>query len=461
MAPSVVVDFNTILNPSAARIGVNANYWEDAPARRAPGSRPAVSGYKRLRAKFIRWPGGHKADGVTWFLDADGNPVTTPTPRLCRFGDGEWPATDPGYWTPVNDRSGSFSREVYGLQEFLDDCATVDAEPVIVVALDTIHNPPRGSTGWTLSKAQAIANAVEMVRWCNVTHDYGVKYWELGNESWSDSTGYTAGYINDPAAYGRDFAEMAAAMKAIDPTIMVGLNGNTQAWFASALAGAGPGVVDFLSAHRYPLYGLTYAQYQATALNSVSEANRATNALATITEPDRSWIKVLMTETGYTTQPNTMGAAVIIAHILGAQLATANILATLVWNTRYAPYGSSHDALDNLNGLTVAGQGQALAGLLAPGAMVAASSTVRDVFAFASRAAGRAAVLLINRADVAQTVTVGIGATAGCCWQLAGKGSTDPDPTLTRSPVTLTGGSTPPLTLPAASVTVLELGGLT
>lgn len=459
----IVVDHTSVINTESARVGVNADYWTDAQSRRSFAARDQWLGYVDLGAKFVRWPGGHKADGVTWFLDENGATVTTPTPRLCRFGSGEWPATDATYWAPPNTRvGGSFSRSVYQLQDFLDDCVKAKAEPVIVVALDTIVNPPTGTGAWTITKAQAIANAVEMVRWCNITHSYGVKYWELGNESWSSRTtpSYTAGYP-DAATYGADFADMAAAMKAIDPTILVGMNWNSQAGYEAAIAAAGPANVDWLAAHRYPFFNTDYTAYLATNNpNMVSEANRATNAIATLATPHNTRIFTMMTETGFNSQPNNLGSAVILAHILGAQLATANIAGTMVWNTRYPPGGASHDVLDNWNRLLPSGMGQALAARLGPGKMVATTSSATNVIAYASRhlGLGRTAILIINRALTETPVTVAAnGVTAGSRYELSGDGPTDTTLTITRAPVTVTAGLTPSLALPGVSVTLLVL----
>jgi hypothetical protein len=461
---NVVVNHNTVINPVSQRIGFNTNYWEDAAGRRAVQSN-LFNAHRRLGVTYARWPGGHKADDVTFFLDQNGSTISTPTPRLARFGSGEWPATDATFWSPTNDYTGNFSRPLYNLPEFLEDCRANDTVPIIVVALDTIYNAPTGTGAHNITKAQAIANAVAMVQWCNVTNDYGVMYWELGNESWSNSTGYTRGYVDTggvahPETYGADFADMAAAMKAVDPTIKVGMNWNSQAGYQTAIAAAGSANVDFLAAHRYPFFGQNYAAYQAVSSpNMVSEANRATNAIATLSPADQARIFVMMTETGYTSQPNNLGSAVIHAHILGAQLSTSNIAATLVWNSRYPPYGKSHDMFNDLNELTPSGMGVHLASQLATptAAVVTATSSVTDVFAYATYDAvqGRIAVLLINRSNSTQNVSV---ATAGMMNAnlrlLSGTGSSDIAPTITTSSPTINNGVST-VSLPAASVGLL------
>lgn len=453
----ILVDHTAILHPNADRIGINMNYWEDSDARREPGATPLRNALGQQRTRYARYPGGHKADGVTFFLNAAGATVDTPQARLCRFGAGEWPATDTTYWSS-NNRAGSWTRSIYELEEFLDDCAHTGTEPVLVVALDTIANTPTGAGAWTPSKAQIIANAVEMVRWCNVTNDYGVKYWELGNESWSEGWGYAHGYP-DAASYGADFADMAQAMKAVDPTILVGMNGHQQQWFEDALDAAGPENVDFLAAHRYPFFGMTYAEYQAIpGPNIVSEANRAANAIATLPEPHKSRLFVMMTEAGYNSQPNNLGAGVVTAHVLGGNLAGANVGAVMLWNTRYAPLGTSHDAFDQANNLTPSGMGWFMASLLAPGAMVSATSSVSNLFAYASysRAQGRYAVLLVNRSDTPRTVNVrAAGAVSGVRWLLTGTGPSDTAPTITREAVAVSGDA--PVSVPANSVVTVVL----
>ena len=454
----VTVNHNTIINPTADRIGIGTTYWEDASSRRAAGARSMADALNMAGMRFVRYPGGHEADGVTFFLNSVGAEVSTPTPRLCRFGSGEWPATDTTYWS-ANSTGGTWTRDIYQLQDFLDDCVAIGAEPIIVVALDTVVNPPTGVGAWTPTKAQIIVNAAAMVRWCNVTNNYNVKYWEIANESWSTGPAYTHGYPT-AAAYGADFDDIVAAMKAEDPTIYVGMNWNTQQGYEDALAAAGPANVDWLAAHRYPFFDMTYAEYQAVGIpNLISEANRATNAINTLAEPHKSRIFVMMTEAGYNSMPNDMGAAVIIAHVLGGNLATSNIVAVILWTTRYPPYGTSHDQFDQNNNLTIAGWGARLTKLLVPGAMVSVTSSVTNVFAYASyqNSQGRYAVLLINRGNSEQTVTVrAAGATSGELWKLAGSGPTDTNPTLTRTGVTPT-SSTVTVTLPVASVSTLIL----
>jgi alpha-N-arabinofuranosidase len=66
------------------------------------------------------------------------------------------------------------------------------------------------------------AEAAAWVQESNVTHHYGFKYWEIGNEcygSWETDNNTVA---HDPYTYAQRFAQYYAQMKAVDPTIKIG-----------------------------------------------------------------------------------------------------------------------------------------------------------------------------------------------------------------------------------------------
>ena len=70
------------------------------------------------------------------------------------------------------------------------------------------------------------AEAVQWVRFCNVTNHWGVKYWEVGNEnygSWEgDNNTNTPFLAHDPWTYAMRFTNFYALMKAADPAIKIG-----------------------------------------------------------------------------------------------------------------------------------------------------------------------------------------------------------------------------------------------
>ncbi len=66
------------------------------------------------------------------------------------------------------------------------------------------------------------AEAAAWVQESNVTHHYGFKYWEIGNEcygSWETDNNTVA---HDPYTYAQRFQQYYTQMKAVDPTIKIG-----------------------------------------------------------------------------------------------------------------------------------------------------------------------------------------------------------------------------------------------
>jgi hypothetical protein len=68
-----------------------------------------------------------------------------------------------------------------------------------------------------------VQEAADWVTYSNVTKAYGFKYWEIGNEcygSWENDT-HSAKW--DPYTYALQIRDYSAAMKAVDPTIKIGV----------------------------------------------------------------------------------------------------------------------------------------------------------------------------------------------------------------------------------------------
>lgn len=136
------------------------------------------------------------------------------------------------YWKdgigPITKRNPNYDGtgipQTFGTDEFLQYAEELGAEAILVVNV-SVSGKRRGS----------VQDAADWVEYCNAPADgsnpnggtdwaalraanghkepYGVKYWELGNEEtfpgWSD--------------YARRVREYSAAMKAVDPTIQVGV----------------------------------------------------------------------------------------------------------------------------------------------------------------------------------------------------------------------------------------------
>lgn len=124
--------------------------------------------------------------------------------------------------------------------------------------------------------------AADWVRFTNVTHDWNVQYWEVGNEIYG---GWETSWTHDGRAYVEGdgshdgFNKFCRAMKAVDPTIQVGLIGTLNAteydgWLTEVLSYADRDCTDFVSLHRYPL-----------GPNTADDADRA----ALLADPPAAW----------------------------------------------------------------------------------------------------------------------------------------------------------------------------
>jgi hypothetical protein len=142
----------------------------------------------------------------------------------------------------------------------------------------TVNYGTGDTAGSTQSPAETGAQfAADWVRYSNVTHHYGIKYWEIGNEVYGNGT-YGANWEPDqhcasgsnpsncgPAVYAQNVKAYISAMKAVDPTIVVGVvltapgnwpdgvtsAGSPQAWNQTVLSALG-NQIGFADVHWYP-----------------------------------------------------------------------------------------------------------------------------------------------------------------------------------------------------------------
>lgn len=109
--------------------------------------------------------------------------------------------------------------------------------------------------------------AAAWVRYANLVKHYGVRDWAIGEEVWGNGGIDGIDFEPDghadksPTAYARNVVAYARAMKAVDPSIRIGVevtgvaSGPLRQWDSTVLAIAGP-VVDFVDFHYYP-FGAT------------------------------------------------------------------------------------------------------------------------------------------------------------------------------------------------------------
>jgi hypothetical protein len=191
------------------------------------------------------WDGHLQDAGVANLLRTDGVGVL-------RYPGGS--TADNFHWqNNTLDDSGSNAGPA-AFDQFMQVAQQVGASPIITV------NYGSGSP----------AEAAAWVKYANVTKHYNIHYWEIGNEMYGNGT-YGSSWERDlhaqkgPAAYASNAQQFIQAMKAVDPSIQVGLvltapgnwpDGQTsgsspQPWNDTVLQAACSSA-DFVSVHWYP-----------------------------------------------------------------------------------------------------------------------------------------------------------------------------------------------------------------
>ncbi|NJB84597.1 alpha-L-arabinofuranosidase [Lewinella marina] len=456
---------STLNEVSELPLGLNLNSLVDNDANRVDGARPLRTALAATGARYLRFPGGEKSDAYAWAAPPYNDPSTA---YLLRQSERDWPANDPRFW---DLGAGKWATSNYNFDQFMADCQATGAEPVVVVAFDGMYLPAH-SGGTALSREQALEMAVAWVRYANVTKGYNVKYWELGNETWNGTT--YAGRDPGFTTYGRDVAEFARAMKAVDPSIKIGINGASFSDFDLALKECAA-EVDFLDVHAYPAYGFrTYDQYLNTQLNPGGIVNVAQRAIDAVADPEvREKLFIVMTETsatGYQLDSewdagNNLGQALANFDILMQMLEDSRVRFTQFWNSRWIrpDTGNSHpyDLFTATNELNASGQAMAMmADELLDRMVETTSEGVVRTFATTNKAGDQLTVFLLNKDTLSTPANLtleGFTAAPG----VARSVFTGPHPGSPRvewkpaEDASLQNGQVA-LTLPPASVTILK-----
>jgi alpha-L-arabinofuranosidase len=177
--------------------GANTLFWIDDDASMKNGE--VAAQMKDLHVKLLRYPGGTVADNFHW--------QDVKLDRIDRF--------------PYEDGSDKMSPD-----EFIELCRKVGAEPMIVVNTETWFAKGDVEGG--------AKEAAEWVRYYNKEQGYGVKYWEIGNETYHHP-------IMNAEEYAGLVVQYAKAMKQVDPAIQIGVNGHWNAKDVGAKERVKPG----------------------------------------------------------------------------------------------------------------------------------------------------------------------------------------------------------------------------
>ena len=198
-------------------VGANLAVWDGLLADSQTGALMKDAG-----VRYLRYPGGSYGDIYHWQTGL---------------------ADNGGYVAPNT-----------GFDQFMGMARTAGAQPILIANYGS--GTPTEAADW--------------VRYANVTKGYGVRYWEVGNEVYGNGH-YGSGWENDthadksPRAYATNFLQFVAAMKAVDPTVKIGVvltapggwpdgvvgSGDSADWNDTVLSVVG-NKADFAIFHYYP-----------------------------------------------------------------------------------------------------------------------------------------------------------------------------------------------------------------
>jgi len=281
---------------------------------------------KDMGVKYIRFPYGHLADNYLW--DADGDWGNSLTPKVATFSQG------PANWDwAVNQSSGEFINDM-DFDEYISICNEVGAEPMVVVNILS-YKYNNGPTYEQLKES-----AVEWVRYANITKEYSVKRWALGNEVDHHSD------LISQAEYKALYSDFAEAMKAVDPDIWIGpgLLGN---WHA-AMLNHDPENIDFICAHNY-LYkydwrSQDYIGWKNATDILVNNVEKCQNVVNNSSIPD---IEIHVTEMNSRpwsdkSDNDDLFRALCYGEMILNAISFEDVKATYVWNT-HGPWGGENE----------------------------------------------------------------------------------------------------------------------
>jgi len=196
-------------------------------------------------------------------------------------------------------------RKTIDFNDFLEMCKKAGAtDPTIII--------PTHPMNWNEAKPfypsrnDMIKMAACWVDYANNVMKSGIRFWEIGNEHYweNKNDAKDTEWAKTCAAMA---LEMAKAMKKVDPTIEVGVNGFTKEWLGTLFAyedsnGKLIDYIDYVIPHQYakPEIIGTYQKYLETGEYGLHEVDEAIKAINEESIPDinkREAMKIEVTET--------------------------------------------------------------------------------------------------------------------------------------------------------------------
>jgi hypothetical protein len=277
--------------------GLNQAVWDGEMNTQA-----SVSLLGQAGVQMMRYPGGSYGDGYHWQTNT---------------------VSGGGYVAPGTD-----------FDSFMGTVKAVGAQAMLIANYGS--GTPEEAAAW--------------VRYANVTKGYRAQYWEIGNEVFGNGY-YGADWELDyhtskgPAAYANNVVQYAQAMKAVDPTIKIGVvltlpnswpdgmvaSGDAKDWNQTVLPIVGP-YVDFGIIHYYPNHTTAADVLQQTGLlpAELAQVRQEINQYAGARGPG---IGIAVTETQSNYQAATQPGALFTADVYFTAL-ESGVFNVDYWDTR-------------------------------------------------------------------------------------------------------------------------------
>jgi alpha-L-arabinofuranosidase len=393
---------------------------------------------KQMGIQWVRYPGGEMSD---WQFFSK-PPYEKADPTVLTYNVGR-------YYESVNNQ------DVLDFDEYINYLREFGGRAYVVVPYESYERSNK-------TKEEFIEHAVAWVRYANIRKNYGVVYWEIGNENWHNKTG-TADEIAHVAK------EFSRAMKSVDPNIKIGCSGIMRKWCKTLLEIAGEDL-DFIAVSNYWGWQKDFAYYRET--ENVILDSWARNAAQAINEsPHRDRIKVIVAEFSAVDwakkwpHRNDLGHAIVSFDITGQLLCNKSVEFAMLWGTRYneGELEKNWYALGNSNEILPAGRPLAIWGRFLKSEMVKVSGPKRSrCFASFEPKTPALTVFVINKDTTNRKVRIEVKATSrfgtADVYHFTGTGDTDMKPVWsTVGSVDISDNILEGLELPGTSITVLDM----
>lgn len=450
-ADTIIIDPLSILSDvSHNPIGIVSNHLYDSDIYNPNRAKKLAQSLTELGVGTVRFGEGEAGDRYLWtgapYPTAPGSPLT---PQLSYFSDEKLPLNSAE--RAMLNPDGTY-KNTQDFNEFMSVIEETGTEPFVIVGLDALVAAEKAD--WAKTKEQLIESAVEWVRYANVTNNWNVQNWEIGNESYFP--GHT-GVTWKPADYVAVFNEITAAMKAVDPTIKVGVPSIILPEWNSVVLTQLSSKIDFLVVH---LYSSISTSDVDTIINDINRYCRP---------EDRERIKISITENSVYSpgiyDPNNIKAAVDYATKIGKMLEYDKVNYFHFWVTRKGLNNDPSDvrsALDEDGNLLPIGKSISIWSRFLQEKMVSATGAVNTAaFASYSPSSGNMSVILTNRKNEAAPVTLNLknytAAETNEKWVYKGNDPLDKNPVFEKADSISIHNGVAQLTLDPCSVTVITL----